>query len=262
MFRKTILSIVALIFCGLVVLVIDGVRRVMAIERLEKQSVIFDEWNYRYSRTAAPRNFPDAPAGSWHGHFQRIIASPRRAVIATYIYDTANLLKMEVKASMMRDVAVLGIDDLFIWDCQRLSPETMSALSQLSTLRTLFVHHSGLANEELNRLWSRMPALESLTVDEREIGDDAFRDVKAARKLRELDLSEAGITDRAIAHLRDSTSLEGLSLNGVAVTEDCAPLLAAVPALRSVRLVDVRAGHAISEKLRGLNPKIVVKVEP
>ena len=81
-----------------------------------------------------------------------------------------------------------------------------------------------------------------------------------ARKLRRMELMVTGITDRGIACLREAPNLEELVLDGDAgITEACAALLAGMPALRRVTVLEMKAEAAIREKIRTLNPKIEVK---
>jgi hypothetical protein len=257
MLRKALLSILALFFCALVVVLIDGVRRERAIDRLEKKSIGFEKWRYRLTGVeVSPFTLLHAPEGTWREFFVRVIATPRRAFLTDYIG------KMPVDPSMGRDLAVLQIEELDLFSCSGLTPEVVSDLSKISSMRVLLLDDCDLPNEGVNRLWSQMPNLEYVCVEETGVTGDGFRDVKTARNLKRLSLAGIGITDEAIARVREAPALEQLDLFVATVTEDCAPLLASMPSLRKVTLRNVSAGAAIGEKLRSLNPRVAVETEP
>jgi hypothetical protein len=167
-----------------------------------------------------------------------------------------------VDRAVVRDLAAIQIEELDVYHCRGFTPEVVSDLSQIASIRILVAGKTDLSNESLNFLWSRLPNLEGVALGGREKIAGGFRDVSTAQKLKWLFLEGEGITDEAMANLRAAPGLEELVLEWAAVTEDCALMLASMPSLRKVILRNVTAGAAIGERLRSLNPRVVVEVEP
>jgi len=255
MFRKVMLVFLALAFCALVVAGIDVARHAMAAHRLENAGVDLDQWHYRFSESGVPSGYVDDDPGSWRVRWRRMIASPESAVLDFRLRGSARLL---VDRSLLRDLALLEVEAIYWGDCRGLTPAVMSDLSQNSSLRTLYLTDCDVTNEGLNLLWSGCPNLRQAHFMRQDIGDEAFRNVKAARALRLLALERVSITNQTIVYLHEAPHLEELYLMEVNVGEECGPLLAAMPRLRTVALHRVEAAGVIRDKLRELRPDIEV----
>jgi hypothetical protein len=256
MFRKVILVFLALAFCGLVVVGIDLARRWKAADRLERAGVGLDQWHYRFSGA-------DVPAASWNGdpgNWHRMIASPGRAVLAFPVRGREQIV---MDRSILRDLALLGVEHIELFECRGLTPAVMSELARNSSVRTLVVTVGDATNEGVNLLWSGCPNLTKVQfIMPTDIGDDAFRSVKAARELKVVNLWGVDITNQTMVYLREAPHLEELVLSTVGVGEECGPLLATMPQLRRVELHDVKAAVVIRGKLRALRPDITVITNP
>jgi hypothetical protein len=253
MFRKVMLVFLALAFCALVVAGIDLARHAMAARRLENAGVRLRDWHYRFSGKTAPARYGYHDLQSWRGSWRRMIAIPRQASLFS---RQPSVRQMVVDRKVLRDLALLEVEEIEMFDCRGLMPEVMSELSRNASLRVLLVARCDVTNEGVNLLWSGCPHLKQVQFMRKDIGDDAFRNVKAASALRRLNLSGVAITNQTIVYLREAPRLEKLVLADVRIGEDCGPLLAAMPRLRRVDLGDVKAAAAIRERLRVLRPDI------
>ncbi len=256
MLRKAISLVLALIVCAMIVAGIDCVRHAMAIGRLEKKSVTFEIWHYRFTGVDVPDSLRDATPGTWREKLRRLIATPQVA----FLWSTVDETRPGFDRSIIPDLTPLRIEEFTIGSYRGLTSAVASELSKVSSIHWLSIDDCDLANEDLNRLWTQMPNLEVVMLEGTEFSDRGFQDVRAARNLGRLVLHGMGINDATIAHLREAPGLEELDMTWVGVTKDSASLLAAMPALRKVKLQDVSAGTAIAVELRMLNPKIAVEV--
>jgi len=259
MFRKVMLVFLALVFCAVVVAGIDLARHWMAADRLENAGVELDVWSYRFSGAVVPAGYAAGDPRSWLVRWQKMIAFPRYAGLA---FPPRGRGQLVVDRSVLRDLALLGVVAIDLRDCRGLTPAVMSDLSRNTSVGTLIVTDCDVTNEGLNLLWSGCPNLNAVQFMRKDIGDEAFRNVKAARALKFLNLRDVAITNQTMVYLREAPRLEQLVLADVGVGEECGPLLAAMPRLRSVDLRGVRAGAAIREKLQVLRPDITVFMDP
>jgi len=258
MFRKVMLVFLALVFCAFVVAGIDLVRHAMAGRRLENAGVRLRDWHYRFSGKAAAVSYGYDDLQSWRGRWRRMIAVPRQASLFS---RQPAVLPMMVDRKVLRDLALLGIEEVEMYDCRGLTPDVMSELSRNGSLRVLIVARCDVTNEGLNLLWPGCPNLQAVQIVRNGIGDEAFRDVKAARALKVFGLWYLDISQQTIAYLAEAPSVERLALGDLRVGEEWGPPLAAMRQLRRVQLQDVTAGGVILQRLRVLRPDIMVTLD-
>jgi len=259
MFRKVMLFFLALAFCGVVVAGIDLTRHWRAAERVDSSGADLSHWHYRFSGAAAPAGYCEGALQSWPVRWHRMITFPQRAVVE---FPPPGVEQMVVDRLLLRDLALLGVEDIGLYECRGLTPAVMSELSGNSSVRMLSVTYCDVTNEGANLLWSGCPKLEAVQFYGNDIGDEAFRNVKAARALKLVDLANAALTNQTIVYLREAPHLEQLILADASVGEDCGPLLAAMPRLRRVDLRGVTGAVAIGKRLRALRPDITVFTNP
>jgi len=256
MLRKGFLLILALLVSALAVVGIDGLRRERAIERLEKESMSLADWHYRFSGVKIAMYPP--PRGTRRGFLRRMISSPRQV----HMYARRDQQQFTLDRTFMRDLALLEIEDLMIIDCRGLSPDVVSGLAKVSSIRVLLLYNCDITNEGMNSLWSQLPNLEVAYLSSGGLGDEALQNVEAGHKLKKLYLPGPGFTNQAIEHLAKLPHLEELNLNEFGGTEDSVPLLAAMPSLRIVSLLHMGTAAAFRDKLQVLNPGIKVRLPP
>ncbi len=255
MLRKAIYVILALVTCLLALGVIDGLRHMVAIERLEKIALLTN-WQYRIPGMTSPVRYSDAPAETWRAYVRDAMATPR--VVALSPFNPGQ--DVVVDCSVWRDLAMLRVEDVQITNCRGLSPENVADFPVIPSIKDFDVRNTDLTNEALNRLWSRIPNVEDVLLNQSGIGVDAFRNVKDARKLNQLSVESLEMTNEAIAQLRDLPDLRWLELTHAIITEASAPLLAGMPALRHLELRYSNTSAEVPDRIRALNPKLVVEV--
>ena len=238
-----------LILCVLSFLALDGVRHAQAAERLEAKGAAQDTWVYRMGHAPADKPFGFEVNSKQRAWAQSMIAFPTRM----------ELPLMTMDAALVRDVARMGPEALVLLECRGLAPPVMRELCAQHSLRKIEFLLTDVSAEGLNLLWTTQPDLERMSITGTVPGEDGFRDIRHARKLRLLFLKGKGIDDRVIARLREAPALETLVLDDALLTEESAPVLAAMPALRrltfSTRNPEISA-YRIAARVHELNPAV------
>ena len=251
MLRKLVPILLALLVGAVVFLAIDCERRAEAAGRLESHSgVHLDGWSYRIVHV--PTTSPAASKGRLVRWLWRRAASPRTASVGGVV---------GIDEQMLRDLEILHLQSLQIYDCRELTPQGIARLTAIPSLHSFSTVSCHLTEAELNRIWSNLPELTDASVSaEPHIGQNGFRDVGRARKLKRLTLYGVTIDNWTIARLRDAPALEELNVGITSVTEESAAVLASMPALREIQFIfpDDPATARLITKLKALNPKLKV----
>jgi hypothetical protein len=250
MFRKALYLILALLACGLIVAVIDGVRHAMAINRLESHGAMLDDWQYRLIEEkveSPPVAGHKVPLLTW---LQRMVSTPRAVSFTSTTFDH----------SLARAVAVVGVEDLSLDRCVGLSHGIVTELCFSGALQKLTVNECDLTDEGINIFWSHLPELDFASITRMRLSEEGFRDIGRAQKLSSLFLEGKDIGDRVVARVHEAPSLGELRLWDVGITEESASPLATMPSLWSVNFLFSPTAVKVAERLRALNPKLKVEV--
>lgn len=247
MLRKTLYLFLGLLACALIVAGIDGVRHARALDRLDQRRLQLIDWRYRLGGgTLDGPRFPEGRLRAW---WRRLVASPR----CVHLFDGA------LDGSVVRDLAVVRMDELWLEQPVIASPDLMRKLSGISSIHQLDIGQCYVTDEALNLVWS-FPNLETISIYNGEIGEDAFRDIHDALHLRRLTLRGWNITGEVIARVHEAPGLESLNLNRVHLTEASIPFVASMPALREVNWEHVHPDPAFVARLKAANPKLKLGV--
>jgi hypothetical protein len=250
MLRKAFYLLLALIACAFIVAGFDAVRHARAIDRLLKSRAHLGGWTYRFS--GYQLGDPRRAEGSLRAWWLRTAAEPEVVCFG----------RCTVDEPMARDLAVVRMKNLLVLNCQ-VSPAAMKELSGISSIHQLNVCRSNVTDESLNLVWTGLPNLQVLAVSNHGIGEDAFRDIRRARRLIGLYWNGRNITDGVIARLREAPALEHLTVDTdgpLAITPASARVLAGMPALREVTWPDEPPDAAFLATLKELNPKLKITV--
>ena len=96
--------------------------------------------------------------------------------------------------------------------------------------------HNGSLNEQSLAAFSRLPDLESLTLQYVDVTDTVLEHIKDLKKLRMLWTLETTIGDQGMPYLQQLTNLETLSLQGCQVTDNGLRYLAGLTQLKELNI--------------------------
>lgn len=246
MSRKILYFLLVTLVWALVIAGVDAVRHARALRHLEARPAVFDYWHYRIGggEALAPVQVEPGLRAWW----QAMVAVP----------GYVSLEQTTVDELVVRDLARIRMNSLAMTDCQGLSPALMREISSITSIHWFVSNDSDLTDEGLQLLWSGLPDLETAVVRSDRIGEDGFRTIGRACKLRDLILGGRGITDQVIAQVSAAPAVESLALDHAAVTEACAPFLAGMPPLRQVGWITPELDAGLVTRLKALNPKLAV----
>jgi 5-hydroxyisourate hydrolase-like protein (transthyretin family) len=115
----------------------------------------------------------------------------------------------------LRDLEVL-----FVWDAGKITDAGIAHLAGLKKLNHLHFSNGNLGGDSL-AVFSQLPAIKKLSLQENSIDDDALKSLAGIKGLRTLWVgrSKRLITDAGARHLANLTSLEELEMQGSDLTD-------------------------------------------
>jgi hypothetical protein len=167
------------------------------------------------------------------------------------------LHKTQVNDRGMRHIAGLRrLETLMMWDAYNVSDAGTACLASLTKLKHLHISRSLIGDGSL-ATFSRLPLLESMTLQYNNFSDEGLAHLQNMRQLKRLavGVSSQPITDKGVAHLKGLTSLESLEIQRSKVTAEGLGQLAGLKNLEEIIVTEEQVDML---RLRRLLPHCAV----
>ena len=145
------------------------------------------------------------------------------------------------------------LERLVLRRCNGIGDDAMTALSVMTSLRTLDVGYCVKITQDGFHHSHKLSKLENLTVRGCKLKDTGFSYVADMRQLRKLDASYSEMNDAGVAHLKKSKFLEELNIRSCTLlTNGCVAHLKGIVALKVLHIHECNITEDQDDELKHL----------